>query len=166
MKTLIAFYSLTGNTKKLAEAIASVVGGEVLEIKTKKEIPAKGFVKYWMGGKQVMKKETPEIMPLDKNPNDYELIFLGTPVWAGNFAPAIKSFLKQAKLQNKKIALFAAHGGGPGKVFELLKKEIAAEGMGNEIIDENDFKMQYITSDQRKKNLEEAARWARDVIKK
>ena len=165
MKILIAFYSVTGNTKEIANAISGEVGGEMLEIKTKKEI-GKGPMRYFWGGRQVMAKQTPELLPLAKNPADYDFIFLGTPVWAGNFAPAIKSFMKQAKLQNKKIVLFAAHGGGPGNVFELLKKEIAASGMKNEIIGEKDFKMQYITPEQRKKNLEEAGQWARDVIKK
>ena len=163
MKILVAFYSLTGNTKEIANAISGAAGGEMLEIKTKKEI-GKGPMRYFWGGRQVMAKETPELLHLAKNPADYDFIFLGTPVWAGNFAPAIKSFLKQAKLQNKKIALFAAHGGGPENVFELLKKEIAADGIGNVIIGENDFKMQYIAPDQRKKNLEGAAQWARDVI--
>jgi len=47
MKTLIVFYSLTGNVKKIAAAIATATGGDLLEIKTKKEIPTSGFGKYF-----------------------------------------------------------------------------------------------------------------------
>ena len=165
MKILIVFYSLTGNTQEIANAIASTFGGEMLEIKTKKSI-SKGPMRYFWGGRQVMTKEVPELQPLVKNAADYDFIFLGTPVWAGNFVPAVKSFLRQNKLRRKKIALFAAHAGGPGNMFELLKKEIADNGIGNEIVGENDFKMQHITPDQRKKNLEEARDWALEVIKK
>lgn len=161
MKTLIAFYSLTGNTKKIAIAIAQATKGDLLEIKAKKEIPASGFGKYFWVGKQVMRKEMPELLPLDKNPADYDLIFLGTPVWAGNFAPAIRSFIAQTKLKNKKITLFCAHGGdNPGQTFINLGKELA----GNEIIGQADFRMDGISMEQINHNLENAKSWAQKLI--
>ena len=162
MKTLIAFYSLTGNVKKIACAIAQATGGETLEIKTKKEIPSKGFGKYFWGGKQVMNKEKPELLPLDKNPNDYDLIFIGTPVWAANFVPAIRSFLSSAKLQNKKIALFCSHAGdNAGATFTNLEKEL----MGNEIVGKIDFRSEPATPERLDKILEQSADWAKTINK-
>lgn len=165
MKILIAFYSLTGNTKRLAQAIAQATDGETLEIELKKKIP-RGFLRYFWGGRQVMIKEAPAILPFEKNPNDYDLIFIGTPIWAGNFVPALRSFLEQTKLQKKRIAFFAAHGGGPEKTFERLKKEVDKNGVGNEIVGEVDFKMQGIAPDQKRKNLEETGRWAKTIVSK
>jgi flavodoxin len=163
MKILTVFYSLTGNTKKIAQVVAQAVAGEVAEIKTKKEIPRAGFGKYFWGGKQVVRKETPEIFPPDKNPSDYDLIFLGTPVWAGNFAPAIRSFVARAKLQNKKIALFCIHGSDdPGKTFIELEKELA----GNEIVGKIDFRMEAISEAQAADNLQKAAAWAKGLVLK
>lgn len=164
MKILIAFYSLTGNTKKIANAIANAVEGKMMEIKTKKESP-RGAIRYLWAGKQIIAKESPKLLPLEANPGEYDLIFLGTPVWAGNFAPAISSFLKQANLQNKKIALFAAHGGGPKKTFENLKKEISNNGIGNKIIGQIDFQMENIAPDIIRKNLEDASLWAKEIKK-
>jgi flavodoxin len=163
MKTLIAFYSLGGNTKKLAQAISGAVGGDFLEIKLKKELPQKGILKFFFAGRQAMKKVVPEILALDKNPADFDLIFLGTPVWAGNFAPAIRSFLTQAKLKNKKIALFCAHGGdNSGKSLIELEKELS----GNEVIAKIDFKMDGISENQLVENLKKISDWAKDIAAK
>jgi len=81
MKTLVVFYSLTGNTQKIAAAIVRAVGGEIMEIKTKKET-GQGFKKYFNAGLQLIRGARPELMPLEKNANDYDFIFLGTPVSA------------------------------------------------------------------------------------
>ena len=163
MKTLIAFYSLSGNTRRIADAIVGAVGGEMLEIKTKKGIPNRGFAKFFWGGKQVVKKETPDLLPLEKNPNNYDLVFLGTPVWAGNFTPAVRSFMAAAKLQNKKIALFCVHGGDdPGQTLVNLKEELA----GNEIVGKIDFQMGAIPQEQMANNLIKAAEWAKRIANK
>jgi flavodoxin len=161
-KILVAFYSLTGNTKKLAQAVAVAGGGELMEIRTKNEIPNKGFIKYWVGGRQVMKKELPELAPFGKEPNDYDLIFVGTPVWAGDLVPAVRSFLAQAKLKGKRIALFCAHGGdNPGRAFIGLEKKLA----GNDIVGKIDFKMDGIAAETESDNLRKIAEWAKGVAK-
>jgi len=162
MKILIVFYSLTGNTKKLAEAIAAAVGGEVLEIKTQKQFPKKGFLKYLAAGYQACRKELPKLRPFGKDPNEYDLIFLGTPTWAGNFVPAVGSFLKQAPLKNKKIALFSAHGGdNSGLVFRNLEKEL----VGSDIMGIIDFKMDGIAPARQEENLNKVADWARKIAR-
>lgn len=128
-----------------------------MEIKLKKSLPQKGFLKYFLAGKQTIIKELPEILPLDKNPDRYDLIFLGTPVWGSNFSSAIRSFLSKTKLKNKKIALFCAHGGDTaGQTFSNLEKELA----GNQIIAKIDFKMDGIPETQLVENLNKAAAWA------
>jgi flavodoxin len=55
-------------------------------------------------------KEKPVLYSFDKNPNDYDLIFIGTPVWAFSYAPAFNSFFDKIKIINKKIALFSCSG--------------------------------------------------------
>lgn len=124
MKKLIVFYSLDGNTRFIAQEIAKNIEGDILELKTVKAIPEKGIMKYFWGGKQIVMKEQPEFQPYNRNFNDYELIFLGTPVWAGTFVPAIKTFLSENDLSNKKIFLFASCGGSIDKTFINLKKEL------------------------------------------
>ena len=158
MKPLIVFYSFEGNTKLIAEKIAQTVDAEALELKPQKEIRTKGFMKYFWGGKQVLTKVKPELFPLDINFDDYDFIFIGTPVWAGSYTPALNSFFNDNKFSNKKIALFCCHGGKKGKVFKKMKYVLE----GNEIISEIDFR------DPKKKNtefqLQKAEDWTKEII--
>ena len=160
MKILIAFYSLSGNTKKLAQAVGEAAGGEVFEIQTKVKFPKIGFLKYLNAGWQACRKELPAIVGFGKNIDDYDLIFLGTPVWGDNFVPAVRSFLKQNAPRNKKVALFCAHGGDtPGQSLTNLEKELA----GNEIVAKIDFKMDGISETQMAENLKKISDWAKDI---
>ena len=58
-------------------------------------------------------------------PTLYDLIILGTPVWAGTFAPPLRTFLRANSLAGKHVALFACcSGGNAEKCFADMKKEV------------------------------------------
>lgn len=158
-KILVVYYSFEGNTKLIAEAIAEELGADLLQLRLKKEMKSKGFMKYLWGGSQVMMKKEPELLPLDKNPENYELIFIGTPVWAWSFAPPLKTFFKTVSLKNKKVALFSCNGGQNGKTFEKMKIELA----GNDIIGEMEFFEPLLK--EKEKNINKAVEWVRGIIK-
>ncbi|MBN7774379.1 flavodoxin family protein [Clostridium aminobutyricum] len=123
MKSIIVYYSLEGNCKLIAEAVAQEIGAETLELKPKKDIPTSGPLKYLLGGRSAIRKEQPELTNTDLGiVNNYDLIIVGTPVWAATFAPAIRSFSDAVHLQDKKMAFFACSGGGPTtKCIEHMK---------------------------------------------
>ncbi|MBU4217277.1 NAD(P)H-dependent oxidoreductase [Candidatus Parcubacteria bacterium] len=159
MKTLVIYYSLTNNAKFIAEEIANAIGADILVLRTKKEIlKPTGFMKYFWGGRQVMMKEMPELLPLEKNPSDYDLIIIGTPVWAWTFTPPLRTFFATAKIQNKKVAIFCTHGGGMRNTLEDMKKELA----GNEIVGKIDFKepLKYDKEESGRKVRE----WAKNLL--
>lgn len=135
MKKLVIYYSLSGNTRALSTAIAEAIDADILELKPEKDIKEKGFLKYFWGGKEVVMKKEPKLYPLEKNPNEYDILVIGTPVWAGSFAPAIRTFLNTVKLDNKKLALFCTHEGAKGNIFDNMKKYLGK----NYIIDEKEF---------------------------
>ncbi|HQP91981.1 MAG TPA: flavodoxin, partial [Candidatus Omnitrophota bacterium] len=87
MKKLIVFYSLDGNTRFIARAIAESTGADMMELQPRVQPELKGFMKYLWGGRQVFMKEKPQLLSFQKNPQDYDLIFIGTPVWAFTYAP-------------------------------------------------------------------------------
>lgn len=124
MKNIVIYYSFEGNTKYVAEKIAEKLNADIYEIKLKKDNMKKGFMKYFWGGKQVVSKETPEIENIDIDFNIYDNIFIGTPVWAFTFTPAIRSLFNKIRLNKKNIVLFCTHEGGIGKTFENMKKEL------------------------------------------
>jgi len=115
---------LTLFTAFIAQTIASEINADLLELKPIKEIKARGLITFISGGKQVMMKEKPKLLPLSKNPDDYDLIFLGTPVWAWNFSPPLRSFFDQVKLQNKKVGFFCCYSGQIGKTLINMKRTI------------------------------------------
>lgn len=158
MKKLIVFYSFEGNTKYIAESIAKAINADTLEIRPKKDIKSKGVMKYFFGGKQAMLGEKPELEEFDKNINEYDFIFFGTPVWAFTYAPAFKTFFSQKKVKEKKIALFCCDGGNKGKTFENMKVELE----GNDIVGEIEFK-EPIKGHEKK--AQEAIEWAEKLLK-
>lgn len=132
---LVVYYSLEGHTKSLAEAIARETGAELLRIEPKEDIPTTGFGRYLKGGSQIFRKVQPELLPVAANPADYDLLFIGSPVWAGNYVPALRTLFDLWQLQDKKIALFTSHRGGKGSALASLAYSLS----GNEILDQKDF---------------------------
>ena len=135
MKAIVIFYSLDGNSAQVAEMLKSSLNAEILEIKTLDEKKRTGARKMFWGVGQVMFKKKPALKPYSLEINAWDLIILGTPVWAGSPAPAMISFLDKEKISGKKIALFCCHAGGMG---EALKK-FQALLPGNTVIGEIDF---------------------------
>jgi flavodoxin len=153
MKTLIIYYSFEGSTKLIAETIKNKLDADILELKLKKDIKTHGFMKYVWGGKMVVMKESPELEKFDININDYNQIIFGTPVWAGIFVPAFRTFFNNYKFSGKNVALFICHDGGPGKTLDKMKAEL----QGNDVIATQDFKK---TAQNKENNIEMAKKWA------
>jgi len=129
MKILIVYYSLDGNTKYLAESIAECVGADVLRLMPIKDIK-NNKMKYFFGGKQATMRAKPELKPFNLEPEAYDMIIIGTPVWAFTMTPAVRSFLNKVKLKDKKIGLLICHRGGIGKTITHMKELLE----GNEIL--------------------------------
>ncbi|RQD69640.1 MAG: flavodoxin [Tindallia sp. MSAO_Bac2] len=133
-KILVVYYSLEGNTKMIAKEIAGYLGADEEEIRPLKEIGT-GFSKYFWGSSQVLMKKKPEIHSLQFNPENYDTIIIGTPVWAWTYAPPIATFLSKTNLKGKNVAFFSCHGGQNGKTFQNFKDETSE----SRIIGEIDF---------------------------
>lgn len=122
-KKLVVFYSLQGNTRFIAEEIKKSTGADLLELKLKKDIKTKGFMKYLIGGNQAITNKKPELKPYEVDLGDYETIIIGTPIWAGHFSPAINTFLSENTIKDKKIAAYCCFAGsGSGKAFKMIKQ--------------------------------------------
>jgi flavodoxin len=128
MKTAIVYYSFEGNCaltartlKEILEAAPFKGKADLHEIKTVDGKKRTGFSKYVWGGSQVFMHRKPPLAPVAFDPAAYDLIILGTPVWAGSPAPAMASFLDKISLHGKKTALFCCHAGGKGKALEKFR---------------------------------------------
>ena len=129
-RKLVAYFSVTGITAKMAELVADAVGADVYQIQ-----PA---VKYtqedldWTNRESRSstemnnKKSRPEMVEADARIEDYDVIFLGFPIWWYVAPTIINTFLEKYDFAGKKIILFATSGGsGFGKTVEELKLSVA-----------------------------------------
>ncbi len=122
MQSLIVYFSLEGNTKWAATQIAGQTGADVLELVPKKAYPSAGFGKFFWGGKSAVFGESPELEPYDADLSQYERVILATPIWAGTFAPPLRTFIQSANLSGKHLAFVACSGGGSAeRAFSQLK---------------------------------------------
>lgn len=111
-KVLIAYYSWSGNTKEVAEAIQEKTGGELFEIQTTEAYPKEYKATTEQAKKEISEGFKPELKGKVPEMAGYDIVFVGSPVWWGTIAPAVSSFLAENNLQGKKIIPFITHGGG------------------------------------------------------
>ncbi|MEI7557446.1 MAG: flavodoxin domain-containing protein [bacterium] len=152
MKTLIIYYSLDGNTQSIAETLQQTLHADILRLHPIKDISGSKLMRYFRGGKQAVMKELPELAPLAKNPSDYDLIIIGTPVRAFTYAPALRTFFHQYPLTNKKIALFCTHEGQAKHTLTNMSDQLP----NNEIIATKDFPD---VAKHREASVDEAKHW-------
>ena len=125
MKAIVVYYSLEGNTKLVAEEVAKNLGADVCRIEPKKEYPTGKVSKYLWGGKSVTFGEKPKLIPYQFSAKKYDLIIIGTPIWAGTYTPPIKTFLSENDLSRKAIAIYACNSGGEAeKCFQKIAKDL------------------------------------------
>ncbi|MBA2862233.1 flavodoxin [Methanococcus maripaludis] len=129
-KKLVIYYSLFENTEYVAKLISENTGAELLKIETVTEIPKKGFTMFLELGRFLLFRKMPEIKEISLNLDDYDIIYIGTPVWAGNMAAPLKTFFSKYKFAGKKVAVFCTAGKTIGNTLENMKKEL----VDNEII--------------------------------
>ena len=135
MKTAIVYYSLEGNTEYAAKRVAAELGADLLRLEAKKAYPDSGFKKFFWGGKSAVMAETPELLPYSFEASEYDRVVFGFPVWASNVTPPIRTFVKENKLDGKRIAAFACESGaGAKKAFEKLKAALGIETLKAELI--------------------------------
>ena len=141
---LVVYYSRTGVTRKVAEYIAKQLGADIEEIIDMKK--RSGIWGFLTGGRDALKRKETEINEIKKDPSKYDLVIAGSPVWAGNIAPAIRTYLNLRKTDIQSLAFFATSGGlTQEKVFKevrsLLDKElISLMGIGTrELKDDSIF---------------------------
>lgn len=121
-KNLIVYYSYSGNTRKAAEKIKAITGGELFEIKPKIEYPADYNTVVNQVKTEKLQNYTPELLSSGSVEN-FNIIYIGTPVWWYTMAPPVKSFLNSHNFEDKIIIPFCTHGGGgASNTYSDMKK--------------------------------------------
>lgn len=130
MKTVIVYYSMSGNTKYVAKELAAKLGADIVEISPEKAYPDKGFSKFFWGGKSAVMGDKPKLTPYKLDISNYERVIIGTPVWASSFTPPLRTFIDENRsaLQKKSLSVFiCSSGGSADKAIDKLCKFIGIE---------------------------------------
>ena len=141
MKTAIIYYSLDGNSRLTANIIRDEVQGDIYEIETLDNKKRRGLYKVAWGVFQVMRNKIPPIRPQNIDLNAYDLIILGSPVWAGSPAPALVSFIKETSISGKRLALFCSHAGSIEEFFSSTRNLLPDNSFAGELAIKNPAKM-------------------------
>ena len=128
MKILVAYFSATGTTKAVATELANAINADIYEIVP--EVPYTNDDLNWRDKSSrsslEMKDDTSRpVIGSDKVEymNQYDVIFLGGPIWWYKLSHIINSFLESYDMSGKKIVLFATSGGsGLGNSVEALEE--------------------------------------------
>ena len=124
MKSLVVFYSLTDKTKLVSQAIAEALNAELVEIEETKR-RRRGFLTYLTGGFSAVTNKGSEIKPTNVNLEQYETIFIGSPIWASRPTPAVNSFIYANNFEGKNIVPFFTMGGNnSNKALENITTKI------------------------------------------
>ena len=131
-KKLVAYFSATGRTAKVAKLLAEVLGADIYEIQPK--VPYTKADLNWLNKKSRSSVEMnnksirPEMAESNVQIAECDVIFLGFPIWWYVAPTIINTFLENADFSGKKIILFATSGGSKfGKTVEELKVSVSAD---------------------------------------
>jgi flavodoxin len=108
MKTLVVYYSRTGNTKMIAESLAESLNCDIEEIQDTEK--RSGIIGYIKSGYETSRDKLPKIKEPKYDPSQYDLLIVGTPVWAGKMSVPLKSYLKMNKDKIPSLACFCTAG--------------------------------------------------------
>lgn len=113
MKVLVVFYSRTGTTRQVAEAISARCDAEIEEIRDAR--PRHGLLRGWLRSIWEVRRgsETP-ILATSTRVEDYDLVVLGTPVWASSLSSPLRTWLNRHRGELKRVAAFTTQGGRGG----------------------------------------------------
>ena len=129
-KVLVAYFSATGTTKKVAENLAKATNADIYEIKPLTAYTSEDL--NWRNEKSRSsiemkdKNSRPAITEDNLSVKDYDTIFLGFPIWWGTAPRIVNTFLEKYDFSNKKIIVFATSGSsGIGNTDEDLKPSVS-----------------------------------------
>ncbi|MGZ3693927.1 MAG: flavodoxin family protein [Bdellovibrionota bacterium] len=120
-KTLIVYYSRSGTTRRVAQALQRKIGGDILEIGTKLYPEGVlGFLEAMLDA--ALGRAVPIVTPPARS-DSYDLILLGTPVWGASLPSPMRTFLSRPLPRAKKVAFFLTYGGsGADRVFSQMEE--------------------------------------------
>ncbi|HUF35223.1 MAG TPA: flavodoxin [Gemmatimonadales bacterium] len=118
-RALVAYYSRSGNTQRVAAVLAAELGADLEPIVDRRS--RRGLLGYLRAARDAIRGRDTEIDPPRRDPARYDLLVVGTPVWGSSVTPAVRTYLRGRAGTLPEVAMFLTHGGsGRERVFAQL----------------------------------------------
>lgn len=111
-KILVAYYTWSGNTGRIAHAIHRATGGTLFEIRPEAPYPSEYGAVVDQAQKEIGAGFRPALAENLDDIDSWDTLFIGTPNWWSTMAPPVAAFLAGKALAGKTVAPFVSHGGG------------------------------------------------------
>lgn len=128
-RILIAYFSMSGNTRLVARDIQRMTGGDLFEIRTVREYGPDFDSAVEQAREELRNNARPELQAKVANMQDYDVVFTGFPNWVGTMPMAVFSFLEQHDFTGKTLVPFCTHGtsGISNTISDLKRLDLHAE---------------------------------------
>ena len=133
MKALVVYYSRTGTTKTVGNAIAKALKCPVEELSDQKM--RQGPVGYLRCCKDILLRRTVELKKIKHDPSKYDIVIIGTPVWLHQPSSLVRTYMQNYSKKFKKVAFFCTYmATGEKAIFNNMsaicdKKPVATLGL-------------------------------------
>ena len=134
-KTLVLYYSENGTTKTVAEELQKQLGADIEAVEAVEAYTGDFQATIQRGNKERESGQWPAIKPLKKKIADYDVVFLGYPIWFGTYANPMVTLIKEQDFAGKTIVPFCTFGSGglntsSADLKKALPKAKIAQGYG------------------------------------
>ena len=137
-KTLVVYYSRSGNTRMVAEAISKRLGCDLEEITEPKN--RGGLLGYMGAGSEGRKESITEINPTKRDLANYNIVIVGTPIWAWNISSPIRSYLTLNKGKFPDVAFYVTLDGRPGDSLKNMETLVGKTPLTSELFYSSEIK--------------------------
>lgn len=121
-RMLVAYFSRSGNTQKLAEIIQGKTGADIYRIDPAEPYPTDYQATVARYRQERDQHRLPALASPVPDMSGYDVIFIGYPNWGSDMPPVVQSFVKLSSLSGKTVIPFCTNGGGGfGHSVETLK---------------------------------------------
>ncbi len=129
-RVLVVFYSLNGNTVRVARDLAVRLDADVERIRERRE--RRGPFKYLLAALDSAFERSSRLGDIGKQAKDYDLTIVGSPVWVGKFTPAIRAYLNAIRGKGNDVAFFTTSGNTPAeKVVPAMEKLVERQAVAS-----------------------------------
>lgn len=124
-KVLVLYFSETGTTKTVAQELQKQLGADIESIEAVQPYTGNFQETIQRSGRERESGQTPALKPLSKKIADYDVVFLGYPIWFGTYAMPIATLVKEQDFAGKTVVPFCTFGsGGLNTSADALKKAL------------------------------------------